>query len=180
MVKLPKPNDFDEIRKRGSSDRHIVKRVADTALEGGLDSDREDSILEAWIEAVKPDDVSQFQSYKRQYPLTSNGQLQNYLLVYKEVELGGFRIDSVIRTPDGKWKLIEVKTQDGLGLGVIGHLLSKRSQFENIFTVSPNDIEMSVLTDNGDDSFQSVVTDVNDQYEINIKFDQVQVGNDQA
>ena len=119
MVKIPKPHNLDEIKKRGSTNKHIVKRVADTASSNGLDSDGEDELLEAWVKSIKPKDMTRFDPYQGQYPAVSNNRLQDHLLVYKEVELGGYRIDCIIRHPDSTWELVEVKTEAGLNLGVI-------------------------------------------------------------
>lgn len=173
MVKIPKPPNFDEIKKRGSTDRHIVKRVADTASPGGLDSDGEDNILDEWIENVKSDEVTRFQPYQGHYPAISNNRLQDYILTYKEVELGGYRIDSIVRHPEGTWELIEVKTEGGLGLGVFGHLLSKRANFEDIFRVNSRNVEMTILADGCNKSFQTMVSNMNEQYGMDIRFEEI-------
>lgn len=175
MVKLPKPHNFDEIKKRGSTTKHIVKRVADTASSEELDSISENQILERWINSIKPDGVTRFDPYEGNYPAVSNNRLQNYLLIYKEVELGGYRIDSIIRHPDGRWELVEVKTESGLDLGVIGHLLAKRAQFEDIFQIQSGNIEMTVLTSGHNRSFQAAISKVNSQYGINIEFEEIQM-----
>jgi len=166
MVKIPEPHNFDEIKKRGSTNKHIVKRVADTASSEGLDSDSEDEILEAWVKNIKPEDVTRFDPHQGQYPAVSNNRLQDHLLVYKEVELGGYRIDSILRHPDHTWELVEAKTETGLNLGVIGHLLSKRAQFEDIFRVKSDDIKMTVLANGRNGSFQTALSKVNEQYNI--------------
>lgn len=172
MVKITKPPNFDEIKKRGGTDRHIVKRVADTASANGLDSDTEDDILEAWIENNKPEDVASFQPYEGRYPSTANNRLQDYFLVYKEVELGGYRIDSIIRHPDDQWELIEVKTDTGVGLGVIGHILAKRAQFEDIFKVKPSKINMTVVVGGRVKSFQTAISKLNEQYGLDVEVDE--------
>lgn len=175
MVKIPKPHNFDEIKKRGSTSKHIVKRVADTASSKGLDSDSEDEILEAWVESIKPDEVTRFNPCQGNYPAVSNNRLQDYLLVYKEVELGGYRIDSIIRHPDHRWELVEVKTESGLDLGVIGHLLSKRAHFEDIFQVQSGNVEMTVLSNDRNESFQTTLSKMNKQYEINIGLEEMKI-----
>jgi hypothetical protein len=177
MAKFPKPNNFDEIRKRGGSDRHIVKQVADMALEGGLDSDREDEILEGYMNDIKEKNDSLFYPYNGHYPPISGNRLQEYHLIYKEVRLNGYRIDSIIRTAGGRWILAEVKTKKGLNLGVIGHLLSKRAQFEKIFKINSANIENIILTDGCDESFRSVISDVNTQYDLDIHIDEYQPNN---
>lgn len=175
MVKLPKPHNFEEIKKRGSTNKHIVERVADTASSKGLDSDSEDEILEAWVESIKSDDVARFDPCQGNHPAVSNNRLQDYLLVYKEVELGGYRIDSIIRHPDHRWELVEVKTESGLNLGVIGHLLSKRAQFEDIFQVQSGNVEMTVLANGRNGSFQTALSKVNDQYEMHIGLEEIKI-----
>ncbi|QAU14480.1 hypothetical protein EKH57_17510 (plasmid) [Halorubrum sp. BOL3-1] len=175
MVKIPEPHNLDEIKKRGSTNKHIVKRVADTSSSEGLDSDKEDKIFEVWVESIKPEDVTRFDPYQGRYPAISGNRLQDHLLVYKEVELGGYRIDSIIRHSDSTWELVEVKTEAGLNLGVIGHLLSKRAQFEDIFQVKPEKIKMTVLTNGRNGSFQTILSKVNKQYSIDVGLEEIQI-----
>lgn len=174
MVKIPKPHNLDEIKKRGSPAKHIVKRVADSASSEGLDSDREDHILEIWVENIKSENVNRFDPCQGKYPAVSNNRLQDYLLVYKEVELDGYRIDSIVRQPSNTWELVEVKTEAGLNLGVIGHLLSKRAMFEHIFQVKPENVKMTVLTDSRSGSFQATISKVNKRYGTDIGFERLQ------
>jgi len=175
MVKIPEPHNLDELEKRGSTNKHIVKRVADTVSSDELDSDREDEILEVWIKGIKPEDVTRFDPYQGRYPAVSNNRLQDHLLVYKEVELGGYRIDSIIRHPDGTWELVEVKTEAGLNVGVIGHLLSKRAHFEDIFQVESGNVKMKILVNGRNGLFQTTLSKVNKQYGTDIVFKQIQI-----
>lgn len=175
MAKINKPHNLDEIKKRGSTDRHIVKRVADTSSGGKIDSEREDEILEAWVENIIPEHASRFQPYDGRYPAVSNNRLKDYVLTYKEVEMNGYRIDSIIRYPDGNWELVEVKTSSGLGLGVIGHILSKSTMFENKFTVKSANVEMTILTDGSSKTFEKAVSGVNRQCGVGINIKEINI-----
>lgn len=148
MVKIDPPDNIDELKKRGGSNRHIVKRVIDSTTREELDSADENNILEKWLKQTKPDDTDIFYSGEG-YPAIS--RLDEYVVVAKEVDLKGHRIDSVIRwpegQPDGHWKLVEVKKESGLGPGVVGHLMTKKEKFKSIFNVRPNQVEIVLLAD---------------------------------
>ncbi|MFC4406700.1 hypothetical protein [Haloarchaeobius iranensis] len=129
------PEDLKEYKKRGAPTEHPTKRVAKstTARIGdglGRSNDSEDEIFEMWVDAAGPD-RNVFRSDEETFPPVS--RLADFVVVYKEVDIGGYRVDAVLRHPNGAWELIEVKRDGKVGLSVLGHLIGKRVLFEDQF-----------------------------------------------
>lgn len=168
MVKFPEPHDFDKTKKHGGESLHITKRVAESTSQDQLDSKAEDEVLETWIRNTKPNQTTVFPSFAGEYPPES--RLSDLVVVYKEVRLENYRIDSIVRWPNGTWKLIEVKTagQNGVAPSVVGDLLVKSVFFEEIFTVNPDNVERVIVADDIPSDLRRAIGELNGRYDVDI------------
>lgn len=168
MVKIDiDPDDLREYKKRGAPTEHPTKRVAKstTARIGdgvGRSNDAEDEIFEKWVDAADLNgDV--FRSDAETFPPES--RLADFVVVYKEVDIGGYRVDAVLRHPNGAWELIEVKRAGNVGLSVLGHLVGKKVLFEDQFMLG-GPVSCSVLTESIPSRFEDVLDKIAASYDV--------------
>jgi hypothetical protein len=179
MVKIDPPGDvdIDELKKRGGTSRHIVKRVADSVTRDSLDSPTEERILNKWIRQTKSDDIDICFAGDGNYASVS--RLDEYIVVMKEVELEDYRPDSIIRWPDGqsdgRWTIVEVKKGGELSPDVVGHLLMKSAMFRDLFTVRSNQVEEVLLADSIPTGFNYKIKQLNDKHDIDIRTEEVRI-----
>lgn len=171
MVKIDPPeDDVRELRKNRSS-RSLVKRVIDSQARDELDSETEDQILDEWVEQTNPTRTEPFDAGPGCYPAES--RLDEQVVVSKEVNICGYRPDSIIRwpnqQPDGFWSVVEVKRAEELGPAVLGHLLVKSSLFQREFSVRAEQVEQVLLADNIPTEFRDTVEHIESQHGVNIR-----------
>ncbi|OAQ51361.1 hypothetical protein HTG_17645 [Natrinema mahii] len=169
MAKFTPRDDIDEIRKRGDKSDHRIKRITNSSVREKLDSDAEDKILTKWVNKLAGDDFNVFTAGSQRYPAIT--QLDENFVVIKEVELDGYRIDAVVRSPDGTLGLVEVKQKSELTPSVVGHLLVKQAKFENLFTVNPTNIELILLADSVPSDYRSMMGETNQTHNLEIQID---------
>ena len=168
MVKINiNSDDLKEYKKRGAPTEHPTKRVAKSTTvqvgDGmGTSDDTEDEIFERWVSTADLDgDV--FRSDEKTFPPVS--RLADFVVVYKEVDVGGYRVDAVLRHPNGAWELIEVKRGGNVGLSVLGHLVGKNILFEDQFRVG-DPVSCTVLSESIPSRFEDVLDKVAASYDV--------------
>jgi len=147
MPKVPDPN--------GQPLGDDLLKVLTDKSRSKIQNPNEEKIFNQWLDNATPDGSDIWETKPGEYPPET--RKDDYTIVFKEVALHTQkRIDGVVRWPRGsaRWpgkeihcfELIEVKNTDGkVPEEPIGELLMESETFKSEFSVSPWEVEVTIL-----------------------------------